>query len=74
MSSELGGGDDFGAALAASRRAREARERRRGADPEALARRAEAHRSREDERMSQFHDLVGGMAPGERLSIPKREG
>ena len=70
---ELGGGDDFGAALAASRRAREARERRRGADPETLARRTETHMSREVERMRQFHDLVGGMAPGERLHIPRRD-
>ena len=71
--SELGGGDDFGAALAASRRAREARDRRRGADPETLARRTETHMSREVERMRQFHDLVGGMAPGERLHIPRRD-
>ena len=70
---ELGGGDDFGAALAASRRAREARERRRGADPETLARRTETHMSREVERMRQFHDLVGGTAPGERLHIPRRD-
>ena len=67
-----GGGDEFKAALASGRRAKDARDRRRGVDPSAVALRARAHRQGELQTMSGFHDLVGGLGEGERIQIPKR--
>jgi hypothetical protein len=72
---ELGGGgdDEFRAALAASKRAKEAREKRRGVDPAAAAARVQAHRRAELEKMGAFHELVEGLGEGERIQIPRRE-
>ena len=66
-----GGGDEFQAALAARQRAQARRDKRRGVDPAAVAARVGAYRSREEEKMSQFHELVGGFG-GERMNIPER--
>ena len=54
----MGGGDDFAAALAASRAAKARRDARRGVDREALERRAEAHRAREEARVREFRALL----------------
>jgi len=54
----MGGGDDFAVALAASRAAKARRDARRGVDREALERRAEAHRAREEARVREFRALL----------------
>ena len=72
---ELGGGgaSEFKEALAANRRAREARDRRRGVDGASAALRLRAHRAAEAQRMGAFQDMVGGLGEGERIEIPRRE-
>lgn len=72
---ELGGGgaSEFRAALAANRRAREARDRRRGVDGATAALRLRAHRAAEAEKMRAFQDLVGGSEERERMEIPRRQ-
>lgn len=72
---ELGGGgaSEFRAALAAHRRARSARDARRGVDGATAALRLRAHGRAEAERMGAFKNMVGGLGEGERIEIPRRE-
>jgi len=72
---ELGGGgaSEFRAALAAHRRARLARDARRGVDGATAALRLRAHGRAEAERMGAFKNMVGGLGEGERIEIPRRE-
>ena len=72
---ELGGGgaSEFRAALAARRRARLARDARRGVDGATAALRLRAHGRAEAEKMGAFKDMVGGLGEGERIEIPRRE-
>lgn len=72
---ELGGGgaSEFRAALAARRRARSARDARRGVDGATAALRLRAHGRAEAERMGAFKNMVGGLGEGERIEIPRRE-
>lgn len=72
---ELGGGgaSEFRAALAAHRRARLARDARRGVDGATVALRLRAHGRAEAEKMRTFQDMVGGLGEGERIEIPRRK-
>lgn len=72
---ELGGGgaSEFRAALAAHRRARLARDVRRGVDGATVALRLRAHGRAEAEKMRTFQDMVGGLGEGERIEIPRRK-
>lgn len=70
---ELGGGDDFTAALAARRRMQEIRQRRRGIpDANQVAERVKIYRAQEAEKMAEFHDLVSRRG-GEKIQMPPRD-